>query len=400
MPRFFPLKTQLLRLPLWMLAELALAGSSANAAPTTYAEWAAASFTAAEIASQTTSGPEADPAGCGVANLTRYAMGLPARGAVVAPVTAQVLAAGGGTCAALQFSRSAVATDVHYVVQASADLQTWRDLSTWRPGSPTTVAARDDLPMDGSERRFLRLKVGSGAAPFRVLVPAYFYPVGGASDYWVKMTAAAAKAPAGTIYAIANLNNGPVSPYDADRVSYLAAISAFRAAGGRVLGYVSTERGARAAGVVKTDIDLWYSIFGVDGIFLDEQATGSDMLTYYSSLRAHIKAKGGEALVVANPGTTTIEAYLALNDVTCVFENVGPDYFPSWSPATWAANYPASKFYVLPYSCTESQMRGYVSRAAANNVGWIYVTNDNGTNPWDTLPSYFGALVDAALAGK
>ncbi len=373
----------------------------AQAEPSTYAEWAATHFTAAELAVEAISGGAADPSGCGVPNLLRYAMGLPARGATTVPVRAQLRGDGGSTFAALEFERSAAATDVHYVVQGSADLSGWQDLSIWRPGSPTAVQAADALPLAASPGYFLRLKVATGAAPLRVLVPAYFYPSYlPESNWWIPMTAAAASVPAGTIYAIANLNNGPDSGNDADRISYLEAIDAFRAAGGRVLGYVSTERGARDLKVVTADIDLWYARFAVDGIFLDEESTTAEMVDYYAALHAHIKAKGGEALVVANPGTRTIEAYLAVNDVTCVFENTGPEHFPDWTPAAWAANHPASKFYVLPYSCTADQMRAFVSRAADNNVGWIYVTDDSGANPWDTLPGYFAELVTAARAGR
>jgi len=229
-----------------------------------------------------------------------------------------------------------------------------------------------------------------------VLVPAYFYPIGGNSDYWVKMTAAAAKHPAGTIYAIANIYNGPDSGQAADITAYQQALAAFRAAGGRVLGYVSTDYGARDMGAVKTDIDLWYSRYGVDGIFLDEQANTAAKLPHYRELHDHIKTKGGEALIVANPGTTTLEGYMSVNDVTCVFETDGPSGFPTWTPPAWAANYPAGKFYVLPYNSSATNMTSFVARAAANNVGWIYVTDDTLNNPWDTLPSYFEALVSAA----
>jgi hypothetical protein len=214
------------------------------------------------------------------------------------------------------------------------------------------------------------------------------------------MTAAATKQPAGTIYAIANIYNGPDSGQAADIVPYQQAIAAFHSAGGRVLGYVSTAYGARDRETVKTDIDLWYSRYGVDGIFLDEQASTADKLPHYRELHDHIKGKGGEALIVANPGTTTLEGYMALNDVTCVFETDGPAGFPTWTPPAWAANYPAGKFYVLPYHSSAANMTSFIARAAANNVGWIYVTDDTLNNPWDTLPGYFEALVAAAVGVK
>ncbi|MBK8478622.1 MAG: spherulation-specific family 4 protein [Opitutaceae bacterium] len=232
----------------------------------------------------------------------------------------------------------------------------------------------------------------------KVLVPAYFYPV--ANSPWARLTNVASTAPAGTIYAIANVANGPDSGQSADIAPYQQAINGLRAKGGRVLGYVSTSYGARPAAAVKADIDLWYSRYGVDGIFLDEQATTAAMLPHYRELHDYIKGKGGEALVVANPGTTTIEGYLSINDVTCVFETDGPSGFPSWTPPAWTGNYPAAEFYVLPYHSSAANMADFVARAAANNAGWIYVTDDTLPNPWDTLPSYFEALVAAAMLVK
>ena len=43
-------------------------------------------------------------------------------------------------------------------------------------------------------------------------------------------------------------------------------------------------------------------------------------------------------------------------------------------------------------------MQAAVSLAASRNVGYIYVTNDSGANPWDTLPSYWNAEVAAVSA--
>src|ERR1051326_8941561 len=34
-------------------------------------------------------------------------------------------------------------------------------------------------------------------------------------------------------------------------------------------------------------------------------------------------------------------------------------------------------------------MTNFGNLAAARNAGWIYVTDDSGSNPWDTLPSYW-----------
>ncbi|HLP00953.1 MAG TPA: spherulation-specific family 4 protein [Opitutaceae bacterium] len=368
--------------------------------PTTYAAWVAANFSAADQARPEISGAEADPDGAGVTNLQRFAHNLAARGPVAAPATAAI-------CErmidydfhyyhSLWFTRRSCAPGLSYRLEASSDLVSWSTISAWKADASLQVQALDEVEFASVPRRFLRLRTTLEPAAMKVLVPAYFYPVGGAADNWSKLSAVAAKHPAGTIYAIANVANGPDSGQDGDRVAYQRAIAAFRAAGGRVLGYVFTSYGARAQKTVMDDIDLWYARFPVDGIFLDEQANTAGALGYYRALRDHIKGKGGEALVAANPGTATIEGYMSMNDVTCVFETAGPSSFPTWTPAPWTASYPAAKFSVLPYGCSAANMTSFLARAAANNVGWIYVTDDTPDNPWDTLPSYFEALVAGA----
>ena len=39
-------------------------------------------------------------------------------------------------------------------------------------------------------------------------------------------------------------------------------------------------------------------------------------------------------------------------------------------------------------------MTNYVQLAVKRNAGYVYVTDDRGSNPWDTLASYWNAEVD------
>lgn len=61
---------------------------------TAFAAWGAGNFTADEQANPAISGPDADPDGCGLTNLARYAFALPARGRVTSPVTLTVTGTG------------------------------------------------------------------------------------------------------------------------------------------------------------------------------------------------------------------------------------------------------------------------------------------------------------------
>ena len=133
---------------------------SISIAYTTFAEWAAAGFSPAELGNPAISGPAADPDGVGVANLLRYALGLPARGRLAAPPTALGwVTEAGQTYAALSFNRKGNAPGLSYVVEASDDLITWTVVGTVAAGYPNAQSIRDAVPTTGATRRFLRLRV-------------------------------------------------------------------------------------------------------------------------------------------------------------------------------------------------------------------------------------------------
>ena len=64
------------------------------------------------------------------------------------------------------------------------------------------------------------------------------------------------------------------------------------------------------------DAGRWYSFYGVDGIFWDE-VDGS--LAYYQQLTNFVKSKGGLALSIGNPGTSSSEG--AAFDFMITFED-------------------------------------------------------------------------------
>lgn len=231
---------------------------------------------------------------------------------------------------------------------------------------------------------------------FRVLVPAYFHPVAG-SD-WDRLAATAAQHE-DLVWAIANPQNGPGATFDP---AYGAAINNLRANDGHVLGYVHTSYGARPINDVMADIDAWYAWYAVDGVFLDEMDnTPNGSETYYHALRNHVRTHDVKALVYGNPGTSTTPDYLVGNygkvaDSLCVFENDGSfaaGNLSSWTIDTWTLSQPRQLFGALLHSTPASDWQWAVDRAYAEHVGWIYATDDVPSNPWDTLPAYFEALV-------
>ena len=223
---------------------------------------------------------------------------------------------------------------------------------------------------------------GACAAPMGIIVPAYFYP----GSLWTSLNRASGRV---SLVAIMNPNSGPDTTQNPD---YVAAVNSLRASGGKVIGYVSTSYTTRSTNAAKTDIDRYFSFYAVDGIFLDELTNDSNTnhLNYYAVLYQYIQTRGTNLLVVGNPGFNTQEGYLTrpCADLLVTFEsNAG---YTNYVVDGWTTNHLARQFCHLPYAvASATTMTNYVNLAASRNVGWIYVTDDSGANPWDTLPAYW-----------
>jgi hypothetical protein len=217
------------------------------------------------------------------------------------------------------------------------------------------------------------------AVDLRIMIPLYSYPswYSPANYIWDDVAAAAHAVP---VTAIINPNNGPDGgPPNSD---YVVGLNELRTNGVTILGYVYTSYGSRDTNTVKADIDLYDQYYNLHGIFLDEVASGTNQLAYYGQLYDYIKTKPKLRVVVTNPGTQQNETYLArpATDTTVIFENGSG--WNSYTHDAYLTNYPANRFAALVYNCSSATvMRGNVDYAARRNVGYIYVTNDGGSNP-------------------
>lgn len=238
----------------------------------------------------------------------------------------------------------------------------------------------------------------ASAADLRILVPLYAYPswYAPAAYVWDDVAAAAARVP---VTAIVNPDSGPGGgPPNSD---YAHGLAELRAAGVALLGYVATGYGARPAADVKADIDLYDAYFDVAGIFLDEADNTTNGLAYYADLHAYIHSRSNLHDVVLNPGIGTAEEYFSAPaaDAAVIYE-VGA----GWSNhvvAAYVSNHPPGRFAVLLYDIAgESAMRAAVDLAVRRGIGQVYVTDDAGANPWDTLPAYWSNLVDYVAAWR
>jgi len=225
----------------------------------------------------------------------------------------------------------------------------------------------------------LVLAAAAGAAAAQSIgVPAYFYP-GGGPNYWTQLQQTGPGA-----LAVMNPASGPGSAPDAN---YVSAVKAAEAAGITVVGYVYTSYGSRSLGAVESDVNKYYNWYPVQGIFFDEASTNCSQESYYAQLNSFVKAKGGVARTVLNPGTQTNQCYASAADTLLTFEGSDSDYVSSYSAPSWVSSYPASHFWHVIYATsTTSAMATAVQLSKARNAGYVYVTSASLPNPYDVLP--------------
>jgi len=228
-------------------------------------------------------------------------------------------------------------------------------------------------------------------------VPAYFDPTGTTAANWNTLATTAARVPTTVIL---NPNSGPGINADA---SYIAAIARVHAAGGRVIGYVSSSYAKRSLSAVTTDINTYLALYKVDGFFIDEMTSDSvtSHIQFYQSIYNYIKGLSPAYSVMGNPGTNIPELYASLPvaDQFVVFED-NAKHYASYAPAKWQANYPTKRFVHMVYAATQAQMPGVVSYASTHGAGSVFVTSLGLPNPYKTLPAYWNQLVNTALSVK
>lgn len=244
------------------------------------------------------------------------------------------------------------------------------------------------------------------AAPFaaavEIIVPAYFYPSWMPElNEWHQLTWAAQQG--AQVTAIMNPSNGPGLSSSSD---YVASINEFRAAGGKVIGYVYTCYGVnrctpevpptRSTTEVLADAQKYASWYGVDGVFLDEMATQPGALPFYETVSAGLKSAHPGWEIVGNPGVTPTAGYSGLANTLMSFEGAYSD-FVGGSFLSGLTNAAATGAIVHSVA-TVAQMQEVMGLAKQYGLGAIYITDGTmaSGNPYLHLPSYWQAEVLAA----
>lgn len=223
------------------------------------------------------------------------------------------------------------------------------------------------------------------ATRLRLLVPAYFYPGGKGLREWDKLLASPARS---DIVAIVNPASGAGRTADPN---YTAILGRIARAGVTPIGYITTSYAKRPLPEVKADVDRWLRLYpGIRGIFFDEQASDEAHVNYQADLYRYVRKEKALKLVVTNPGTVCAQGYLTrpAADAVCLFE--GPWASGCLDFPSWTARLAPGRTAALPYKVSSSsRMRACLSAAVAHRVGYLYMTDAEGANPWERLPSAF-----------
>jgi len=185
------------------------------------------------------------------------------------------------------------------------------------------------------------------------------------------------------IWVLLNPATGPGKTIDPN---YVNAVTQLRAAGINILGYVNTNYGKRPINNVESDIKKWINFYKPDGIFLDLMAVDHP---YYSSITAFAKKRGIQ-MVEGNPGININSSAGNDVDIVNIFEN---DFLPT--PLTqfknWNNKHPASNLSLICYNISPLPTT-FISQAVLF-FGWIFITDDNMPDPYNTYPSYFNSFI-------
>lgn len=157
-----------------------------------------------------------------------------------------------------------------------------------------------------------------------------------------------------------------------------------------VLGYVYTEYGIRNSADIKNEITNYKNWYNVDGIFFDQMSNVPGNEIYYADLANFVKSLG-LTFTVGNAGVDTKPSYIKTVDNIVIYEN---DTLPTvQSLSGWHKNYDKHNFSIIAFG-VDGLNKSFVSDAI-NSTGYIYVTNGKMPNPFNSIPPYFGDLVDA-----
>ncbi len=215
--------------------------------------------------------------------------------------------------------------------------------------------------------------VHATAAP-SVAVPAYFW----SATQWDRLLVSSAE----LRYVVMNPESGPGTM---SYPTFVTRVAVVRSQGATVVGYVDTNYGARSFAAVKADIDKYRAWYGVNAFFFDQTPYECTQISYYQDIENYVRAQAG-GFIFHNPGMNPQECYLGVADVVVNFEGSEASY-SGWTPAPYAAGYPANRFWHIVYSVDPTHASALLSTAASRNGGLVFLTEQDMPNPFTVIPT-------------
>jgi hypothetical protein len=222
----------------------------------------------------------------------------------------------------------------------------------------------------------------------QLVVPAYFY----SSSIWAQ-AADTKPVPSEIILDISGVGAGSAPVAHFQQLAKQA-----KAAGEKILGYISTVDGQRPAAQVEAEVRNYKAWYGVTSIFLDRVSGQPQQVGYYEKLAKYIHRTSPGSSVWLNPGDFPDQKYMSIGNVVMVFEGTYAQYKTLHLPS-WVNKYPASKYAHTIYDTPAADLVSAFKLATSRRGGHVYVTDGSGGNPYDSLPSYWSREDTTASAG-
>jgi Spherulation-specific family 4 len=214
-----------------------------------------------------------------------------------------------------------------------------------------------------------------------VIVPLFSYP---SNTWWLVVDAKKAN-PRVPMIAVVNPSDGPGNSIDPN---FAWGVSFLQSAGIIVVGYVPTNYGITNQSLIESEISAYRNWYKVDGVFFDQMASSPGYEGYYTTLNNFSKSLG-IGITIGNPGAVVASSYVGIFDLLVIYENAGLPQ-ESWASG-WAGGYTDQNLAIVSYDVSTFDS-SYVTNAS-HYFSYIYVTNENFSNPYVGLPSYFDTLV-------
>jgi hypothetical protein len=184
----------------------------------------------------------------------------------------------------------------------------------------------------------------------------------------------------------------------------------------RIHGYIDTQNGNKTVSAVQEEIDRWVNTWKTYGIYFENMSTDTTKISYYQNLAAYAKSLG-IARVIASPkqriptefysGASSIDTFIVSQTngfLPINNEDDGIDKTNELQYGTIGESGTVGKRGMYAYGITGSMasdddLAQYVSNLEFYNSGsYFYITDDGGSQPWDTLSGRLRACMFGAEA--